>query len=284
MNNSKRLKHLLGLAALVAMGAAVTAEAQIVTSTPTAPTGEPAPYQKNGYLEFDANYSHLDNGFPSWNGGTIQGAIQSDPKNIWYGSVNNEEEFNVRGTQVSAGNIHYFSPKVFTNINVGTGTNAFFMPRAHVEGAISRRFLPGNNLVGTLDVGYNNNHLGIEDRWTQISGQYFVPNKPLNFEAGVRFNRSSPGSVDSQQQYVAATYGQYKKQFLTVRYNWGTEGYQLETPDVAVLEKFNSNYVGVTWRKWVSHNNGFTATIERYHNPFFTRNGVLLGVFHDFGT
>jgi YaiO family outer membrane protein len=253
------------------------------------------PFHKHGYFEFDANYSQLDARFPpdanygNWSGGTLQGAVQTDPKNIWSGLVNTQREFGDTGTLLSAGNIHYFNDTVFSNLSVSTSTGGFFLPRGRIEGAISKRFLPGNRLVGTLDVGYNDGRVGIQDRWVQLSGQYFLPQRPWNFEAGLRYNNSSPGSVSSQQQYIAATYGTYKKQFLTIRYNWGTEGYQVGVPGVSdgegsvIVEKFNSHYIGATWRKWIANNNGFTATLEQYSNPFFRRTGISIGVFHDFG-
>lgn len=284
----------------LAGGTVESAPTEAPAATPPAPEApQPsivAPYKKHGYVEFDLNHSNLSEknlsnnglGYPSWNGATIQGAIQTDPKNIWSGLVNYQQEFNDSGTQVSLGNIHYFNDTVFTNLNVGTSSSGFFLPRERVEGAISKRFLPGKNLIGTLDAGYNNGRIGIRDRWVQLSGQYFVPQKPWNFELGARYNNSSPGSISSNQQYIAATYGTYKKQFLTLRYNWGTEGYQVGVPSTTGTEfisnKFSSHYVGLTWRKWVTHNNGFTATIEQYSNPYFNRTGVLIGAFHDFGT
>jgi YaiO family outer membrane protein len=245
-----------------------------------------APFKKHGYVEFDVNHSNLTNGFAPWNGATIQGAIQTDPHNIWSAAVNPQREFDIGGTQGAIGNTHFFNDRVFTNISVGAGSNAIFLPRERVEGSINRRFLSGKNLIGTLDAGYNNGHSGIRDRWVQLGGQYFVPQKPFNFELGARYNNSSPGGIGSHQQYAAATLGTYKKQFLTLRYNWGNEGYQVGVPsdDVPFTPvKFDSHDVSLTWRKWVTHSNGFTASLEQYKNPFFTRNGVQLGVFHDFG-
>lgn len=245
-----------------------------------------APYKKHGYVEFDANHSNLTNGFAPWNGATVQGAIQTDPKNIWSATINPQREFNQSGTQGAVGNTHFFNDRVFTNISVGAGSNAIFLPRERVEGSVSRRFLSGKNLIGTLDAGYNNGRSGLRDRWVQLGGQYFVPQKPFNVELGARYNNSSPGGVGSHQQYAAATYGTYKQQFLTLRYNWGNEGYQVGVPSDGVPftpVKFDSHDLSLTWRKWVSHSNGFTASLEQYKNPFFKRNGVQLGVFHDFG-
>jgi YaiO family outer membrane protein len=97
----------------------------------------------------------------------------------------------------------------------------------------------------------------------------------------VRWNISSPGSVFTQSQYVAVTQGRDKHHFVVLRAGFGREGYQVVGPANTLVD-FHSQEASVTWRQWLKRPWGFNAVVEYYHNPFYQRAGVSVGVFREF--
>ncbi|MDP3169128.1 MAG: YaiO family outer membrane beta-barrel protein, partial [Polaromonas sp.] len=157
---------------------------------------------------------------------------------------------------------------------------AFYLPKFRVDATIYRKFLPGRNLVGSVGVGYYDAPTGYTDRSVSLGATYYFE-APWIVEGGVRFNTSNPGSVRSQQQFVALTYGRTKQNLVTGRYGWGTEGY-LAVAAGAQLVNFNSREASLTWRHWLTPSTGVLVGANRYTNPSYRRSGVSVGVFHEF--
>jgi YaiO family outer membrane protein len=49
-----------------------------------------------------------------------------------------------------------------------------------------------------------------------------------------------------------------------------------------VLTRFASQTVTVTWRQWLGHNWGMNIIADYYHNPFYQRDGGVIGFFREF--
>ncbi len=70
----------------------------------------------------------------------------------------------------------------------------------------------------------------------------------------------------------------FPDRLVALRGGAGTEGYQL-TGIAATLRRFRSQEAGVSWREWIGARFGLVLGGELYHNPFYPRAGVSLGVF-----
>lgn len=274
------------LALPVMLAAAMPATAQTV-----APTEAPAPVD-NGTapavpggteplrsLELSTGVQNLSNGFGNWRDVTLKGAYGVS-SHVLQGEVSAHNRFNKDGAFLSLSDTYTFNEDWFGSVALGVGDGAFYLPRYRVDGTISRKFLPGRNLVGTVGAGYYNAPDGHTDRSLSLGAAYYFE-APWIVEGGVRLNRSNPGSVDTQQQFVALTWGRNKQDLVTARYGWGSEGYLAIAAD-RQLVNFDSREASLTWRHWFNARTGVLVGANRYSNPLYRRSGVNVGVFHEF--
>lgn len=98
------------------------------------------------------------------------------------------------------------------------------------------------------------------------------------FEAGLRPNRSSPGAVRSDSGYLAATWGQEGKQYVSLRHDRGREAYQTIGRDIQLVDT-PSHVTSVTWRRWLTARCGFNLRLEYYDNASYRRQGGDAGLF-----
>lgn len=274
------------LALPVLLAAALPATAQTV-----APTDAPAPVDNVAApagpggneplrsLEFSTGVQNLSNGFSNWRDVTLKGTYGVS-NHVLQGEVSAHNRFNKDGAFLSLSDTYTFNEDWFGSVALGVGDGAFYLPRYRVDGTISRKFLPGRNLVGTVGAGYYNAPDGHTDRSLSLGAAYYFE-APWIVEGGVRLNRSNPGSVDTQQQFVALTWGRNKQDLVTARYGWGSEGYLAIAAD-RQLVNFDSREASVTWRHWFNPRTGVLVGANRYTNPLYRRSGVNVGVFHEF--
>ena len=274
------------LALPVLLAAALPATAQTV-----APTDAPAPVDNVAAptgpggtgplrsLELSTGVQNLSNGFSNWRDVTLKGTYGVS-NHVLQGEVSAHNRFNKDGAFLSLSDTYTFNEDWFGSVALGVGDGAFYLPRYRVDGTISRKFLPGRNLVGTVGAGYYNAPDGHTDRSLSLGAAYYFE-APWIVEGGVRLNRSNPGSVDTQQQFVALTWGRNKQDLVTARYGWGSEGYLAVAAD-RQLVNFDSREASLTWRHWFNARTGVLVGANRYSNPLYRRSGVNVGVFHEF--
>jgi YaiO family outer membrane protein len=101
---------------------------------------------------------------------------------------------------------------------------------------------------------------------------------PVVLELSGRVNWSNPNAVRSERINGAATFGSAGHREVAIRGGAGTEGYQL-TGTPSTLRRFRSQEAGLSWREWTGRHFGLVLGGELYHNPFYTRTGMSLGVF-----
>ena len=239
-----------------------------------------SPFKANGYVEAGGNYSHLNNNYNSWAGQYVKGEIQTDPHNRWSAELINQREFGDTGQYGVLGNTHEFNENWYSIVNLGLGNDAFFLPRFRADVFINRKLLKDKSLVATLGYGYSKAQDTYDDNSLFVGATYYFPRRWI-VQGGVRYNYSNPGGVDSTSGFVALTEGEYQKHFITARYGFGREAYQIIGPSTAISD-FESHIVSLDWRQWVAKQWGFDLRGEYYHNPNYDRNGVNFGVFHEF--
>jgi YaiO family outer membrane protein len=102
------------------------------------------------------------------------------------------------------------------------------------------------------------------------------------------WTHASPGSILARTQYIAATQGHDKEHFVSLRYEWGREGYEVVGPPTIAAPAFNvlfdfpvRNVTG-SWRQWIGPNWGLNFNLEHHQEPAYHRFGGTAGVFIDF--
>ncbi len=233
-----------------------------------------------GYVELGANWHNLDRGYGDWLGAYIKGAWRQTPSTTWNAEVVRQREFDDRGTYAALGVTHDLDPRSYISFSVGGSQGGFFLPRLRTDLFYSRKWLANAQLVSTVGIGYIDAKDVHRDR-SYFAGLAYYFESPWVIEGGVRVNDSEPGAVSAARGFVAVTYGREKQRLITARAESGREAYQL-TAENQVLVDFSSDVQSLAWREWITARAGFQLQLERYHNPFYDRHGVVAGVFKDF--
>lgn len=229
-----------------------------------------------GWLQAEGFYHHVTNDFGDWKGVALRAVAPAGSRNIWYGDLLAQEAFDDRGVYAVVANRHIFSPSWFSLVSVGTGTGDFFFPDLRADAALGKAWLPRRNLVTILGATYVKSKSIYED--FAVSGTVATYFPGVTLEAGGRINWSWPDAIRSERVYGAITLGRERQRLIVLRAGGGTEGYQL-TGVVETERSFSSSEATVSWREWLGGHVGFVLGGEFYDNPFYTRTGVVFGLF-----
>lgn len=230
-------------------------------------------------IDVTTGYQQLTGGFSSWRQLTVHGVYESD-RHVIQGELSHKREFDTTGNFLGLTDTYTINDDWFTSGSVGFGDGAFYLPRVRFDGFIYRKFLPKKNFVGSLGIGYYDAPDGHIDRSVALGGAYYFE-QPWVVEGGIRFNRSSPGSVNTHQQFVAANYNPDTQNTLSARFAWGSEGYVPLAVKTSIVG-FNSTDASVSWRHRLDKDWGFSVSANRYRNPSYSRSGVDVGVTRQF--
>ena len=284
-------KHLITLAVSAICGLPLLAHAQgslapvadpevpiTLAQAATEPlvASKPVPAASRTLVDVYTSGHNLSNGFGNWREVGVRGSIQTGAHRL-QAELASMRRFGESGNYFGVGDTVTFDQDWFASLSAGAGDGAFYLPRYRVDGFVNRKFLPDRNLIGTLGAGYYRAPDGHVDRNASIGATYYF-SQPLVVQGEVRFNNSSPGSIRTRQQFVAATWGRDKETQVTGRYAWGREGYQTVGQAMSLVD-FRSNEASVKVRHWLGPAWGVQAGLERYRNPFYVRNGGQLGFF-----
>lgn len=232
------------------------------------------------YIEAGVNYHNVSNNQGDWFGQFINAQIQTDPKNRWNAQLQHQEAFHDEGYFVGVGNMHTFDETWFSEVGVGVGSEASFLPRFRADAALSRRWLDGGNLVTTAGLSYSKASETYSSYGILLGASYYF-NSPWVLQVGIRSDMSNPGQEIGTSGFAAVTYGHYKNFYITGRVGYAREAYQLIGP-VNITNAFNSHNAGLNLRKWVDEDWGVNLAGEYYKNPYYHRTGGIFSVFKEF--
>jgi len=227
-------------------------------------------------LSLRAGAQHLTGGYGDWREVSLQGTHETGP-HVVQGELSTFRRFHENGVFVGLADTYTWNPDWYTRLSVGAGDNAFFLPRWRVDGSLHRKLLADRQLVASVGLGFVRMPDGHEDKSLTLGGVYYFKS-PWIVQGGVRFNNSSPGSVDTRQQWLAASYGRSGADIVTARYGWGREGYQA-IGQASSLVDFSSKEGSVAWRHWMAPNWGLQLSLEAYRNPVYHRAGGSVELF-----
>ena len=236
----------------------------------------PVPAMSRTAVEGYTSLHSLSNGFGDWREIGVRGSYESGVHRL-QAELASMRRYGESGNYVGAGDTVTFNEDWFASLSVGAGDGVFYLPRYRLDGFINRKFLPGRNLIGTLGAGYYRAPDGHADRSASIGATYYF-SQPLVVQGEIRFNNSTPGTIRTRQQFIAATWGRDKATQVIGRYAWGREGYQTIGQGVSLVD-FRSDEASLKLRHWLGPNWGVQVGVERYRNPFYGRNGGNLGFF-----
>lgn len=230
-------------------------------------------------LELSTGAQRLSSGLGNWRDVTLRG-VYGLPSHTLQAELSQHQRFGQNGTFLGVSDTYIIDDDWFSWVSVGAGDGAFYLPRYRIDATLSRKWLEKRNLVTSFGFGYYNAPDGHVDRGLTAGLVYYFES-PWVVEAGVRLNSSNPGSINTQQQFLAASYGRDKQDLVTARYGWGGEGYQSIAANTQLVN-FQSREASVAWRHWFNPTTGLLVGANRYTNPSYNRTGVTVGAFHSF--
>lgn len=244
------------------------------SAPPAPPTAEPI-----RSLELSTGAQRLTGGYGDWNDVTLRGAYGMSG-HLFQAEASVQRRFNEDGAFIGLGDTYTFNEDWYGSLSAGAGDGVFYLPRYRVDATLYRKFLPGRNLVGNIGIGYYRAPDSHTDRSVSVGAAYYF-DAPWIIEGGIKLNSSNPGSVQTQQQFVALTYSRHQQDMVTARYAWGGEGYLAIGPNTQLVN-FDSREASIAWRHWLSPRTGLLVGVNRYSNPLYRRTGVNAGIFHSF--
>ncbi len=239
-----------------------------------------------GYIEMGGSHSALTGDNPSWTDFYLRGMV-SGGHNSFTGELTRQDRFGDNGWFGTLGFIRTLSENWYAQVSAGGSAGGFFLPKFRTDGLINRKFLRRRQLVGTIGIGYDQSKTVNHDLRGQVGGAYYFE-YPIVLQAGVMWTHATPGDILARTQYVAVNEGHDKEHFLSLRYEWGREGYEVVGQPTAVAPTFNVLFdfpertVTGTWRQWVGPNWGLNFNFEQHQEPAYHRVGGTVGVFLDF--
>jgi YaiO family outer membrane protein len=234
-----------------------------------------APAPGASWVEAGGFYHRVSGDFGDWKGGYFRGVF-SGARNVWYLDAKAQEAFRDSGVYGALANVHTFGSRVYSQVSVGGGTGTYVLPELRLDAALAVKLGSGKSVVVTAGGTFVKSKSIYEDR--AAFGGLVWYSGPAVVELSGRVNWSDPNAVRSARINGAVTLGRTGRRLVAIRGGAGTEGYQL-TGVVATLRRFRSQEAGLSWREWTGRHFGMVLGGEFYHNPFYPRAGVSLGLF-----
>lgn len=264
---------------------------QIVPQGSSVPGLGGVPGMLNGpaYIEVGGDDSHLsgpDAGpGAAWNDVYVRGAL-STTKNVINYEFQHETRFNDSGWYYGAGLTRVLTESLYAEFSAGSSIGGQTIPKLRLDGIAHFKVLSRKQLVLNAGAGYDKSKTVNSATRGQFSGTYYFDRFPVIAEAGVTLTHANPGDILARAQWVSATEGHDKEHFISFRYEFGREGYELIQTGAntapAVLFDFPISNYSVNWRQWIGLNWGVNVSFEHEGNPNYHRNGGLIGFFLDF--
>ncbi len=264
-------------------------------STPTVAPGSSLPglggislgMDGPGYVEVGGSHSELTDGYDSWTDFYMRGMV-SGGHNVVTGELTREARFGDSGWFAGLGLTRTLSENWYAQFSAGASVGGFFLPRFRTDALINRKLLHRRQLVATAGVGFDQSKTVDHDWRAQAGAAYYFDKYPLVLQGGFMWTHATPGNILARTQYIAASQGHDKEHFVSIRYEWGREGYEVIgpptdlTPAFNVAEDFPEHNITGTWRQWIGPNWGLNFNVEQHQEPAYHRIGGTVGVFLDF--
>ncbi|WP_367848138.1 YaiO family outer membrane beta-barrel protein [Rhodoferax sp. WC2427] len=227
--------------------------------------------------DVQANHSQLSAGLPDGESLSVRASVPLPQGNSMTAELMQERKFGAKGGVLALAYTRVLNPDWFATGTLVVGNGGPNWAKWRTDMQISAKWLEQRQLVTSGALYHAVFDGGRSDSGLRLSAALYLAD-PAVLEAGVTFNLSQPGSVNSDMPYVALTLGREGQQYLSLRVSNGTEAYQALGTGVQLVN-FHSRTVGATWRRWVGPQWGFTAQAEHYRNPTYQRQTLGLGLF-----
>ncbi len=233
-----------------------------------------------GELEAGGIYYNVNDGFADTRGAYLRGRLDTGASDQWRAEANELSRFGDEGFYGALGNVHQFGPDWFTSVNIGSSSGGFYWPRLRTDVSVSRRWLPGRNLVTTLGVTYFDAKDIHTDTGFKAEAVWYSASKWI-VQAGSTYNISHPGAVGSASGYVALSHAENGKRIVTARLGGGEQAYQ-PFADNRFNVGISFGELRVSCKQWLGKRWGINVSADSYVSSTYDQHGVELGLFQEF--
>ncbi|MGH9643768.1 MAG: YaiO family outer membrane beta-barrel protein [Terriglobales bacterium] len=241
-------------------------------------------FEGPGYIEIGGSHSSLTDGYNDWNDFYMRGMV-SGGHNAFIGEISRQGRFGSSGWLGGLGLTRTLSESWYAQFSASSSIGGFFLNRYSFDGLINRKLLTRRQLVMTAGMGYDQSKTVDHDLRGQIGAAYYFQ-YPIVLQGGMMWTEANPGNVLARTQFIAATQGYDKEHFISLRYDWGREGYEVvgigPGPGANSLFNFHQHTITGTWRQWIGPRWGLNFIVEQHQEPAYHRIGGTAGVFIDF--
>ncbi|MBL0170711.1 MAG: YaiO family outer membrane beta-barrel protein [Gemmatimonadaceae bacterium] len=227
------------------------------------------------WIEANALAQRVSNGYGNWQGLYVRG-VRPSARDTWYVDALALHAFGENGLQVGATHRHDWNGRVFQMLGASVGSGASIMPRGRVDGALGVRLGAQRRWQATGGVSYVKSVTELSDLAGIASLAWYAPHAVM-IEVGGRYNSSRPGNIKSHRLSTTAAWTPSPKRTFSVRGIGGSEGWQVVRTGTT-LTRFQSQEGALAWREKVTDDWALSIQGDWYHNPYYTRSGVTLGV------
>ena len=233
-----------------------------------------------GELEAGGIYYNLDSHFADTRGAYVRGRVDTGAADQWRAEATELRRFGDSGFFGAVGNTHQFGPDWYSSLTVGSSSGGFYWPRIRTDASLSRRWLPGRNLVTTVGITYFDakdihSDTGLTAEAIYYSAAHWI------VQGGTTYNLSHPGAVGSSSGYIALSHAVNGERIVSVRVGGGEQAYQPFADN-----RFN---VGITFgtlrvscKQWIGRHWGVNLVADGYWSSTYDQHGLEVGLFQEF--
>ena len=233
-------------------------------------------------LEVQSSHHRLSQGYPGWQEASVR-ADYRQGDHLWSGELLHADRFGERGSFFGLQDRVRLAAGWDASLHYAVGEGARWLPRDQVDAFVHHSWGTQDNWVTHLGAGYYRAVDEHRDRWASVGiSAYLEPHvqAPWVLQAEVRWTRSQPGTVNTRQHFMAASWGRQGQTVLTLRHGWGREGWQ-SLGDAVGIVNFPSRQDTLTLQKWFSPQWGIKLSADHYRNDYYHRKGLSLALFRE---
>lgn len=228
-------------------------------------------------VDLAATQSAMTAGLPSGRAANLRAVADLAGGDSASAELLDERKFGRQGGIAATAYTRRFDADWFGTATLALGHGGPNWANRRVDLQLSRKWLAQQQLVTSLAAYHASFDNDRSDHGVRVSAAWYAQ-PGVVLEAGVILNTSQPGSVRSNMPFVSTTFGSAGEQYLSLRASDGREAYQA-LGSGAQLVDFSSRSLGLTWRRWLAPDWGFTAQVEVYRNPTYSRRTLGAGIF-----
>jgi YaiO family outer membrane protein len=227
---------------------------------------------QKAFAEVEYAHASLTNGFQDWNDLNIlnyfgkEGSrfiIETDYKNHFGKSAG---VFGITYTQT-------YSLLWYQDFSAAVSTSNSIIPGSVLFTELHRKLLTDQSLVLGLGIGHNISQDPYSDTYGLFEAYYYLVG-PISFQAGLRVNGSSPGSVLTTREFASINFLN-ERWDCYVRFETGREGYAVVGIN-NFKNEFHSENETIQFRYFLNQEWGIGVHVDFYQSEIYNRNLVGL--------